>query len=90
MNLFKYFYYQLRSFLMTSKQDVLSAVTAAALRISTQLAENTQVLANKITVLQAELANGTPITSADLDEIVAAVNGLAAPVPVAVLPTTAP
>lgn len=77
----------LRSFIMSTKQTVLDAVAAAATRIN----ENTTLLLNKITALKIELSNGTPITSVDLDEILTAVNALAAaPVIVNTLPTTAP
>ena len=62
---------------MASKQDVLDAVGAAELRVANGLKAATAGLAAQIADLQTQLTNGTAISAADLNDILAAINGIA-------------
>lgn len=56
---------QLREEIMTSKQDVLDAIASEKADIIKEIQD-----------LKDQIASGSPVTSADLDEIIASVKGM--------------
>jgi len=67
--------HKLRRTLMATKQEVLDAIAAE----KQQVADGLEALNQKIVDLQTQIANGTAVTAADLDEISAAVNDIFVP-----------
>jgi len=74
---------RLRRLLMATKQDVLAAIAAE----KTQVLEAITELENQIQALKDQIAAGTPVTEADLDDIVSAVNDVFIPAPPVEPPT---
>ena len=62
---------------MATKLDVLNAISQAELRIAAGVTTATAGLKAQITDLETKLSSGAAITSADLNDILAAVNGIA-------------
>lgn len=68
---------------MATLKDVQDALAQAAVDATAEKAEVTaaiQALKDKIAALQAQIDAGTVVTSADLDAIVASINGIDAQV----------
>ena len=62
---------------MATKLDVLNAISALEARVATGLTAATAGLTAQIADLQKQLSNGTAVSAADLNDILAAVNGIA-------------
>ena len=62
---------------MATKQDLINAVGAAELRVATGITAATAGLKAQITDLQTQLSNGTAVSATDLNDILAAINGIA-------------
>ena len=82
---------------MVTKQELLDAVAATGARvttvintITTNLTAETTNLTAEITALQARLSAGSPVTDADLQELLTAINAIPTPAVVTTLPATAP
>lgn len=73
---------QLRRVIMATKQEVLDAISQEVTQVKEKLdAQTAQIndLNTQIQALKDQITNGVPITSADLDEIVAAVHDIFVP-----------
>lgn len=67
---------------MITKQDVLDAIAAEKAEVTAKLdAQTAQVndLNAQVQALKDQIATGSPVTAADLDEIVAAVHDIVTP-----------
>lgn len=60
---------------MATKQEVLDAIVAE----KAQVLEGLTILNDQIQALKDQIASGTAVTAADLDEIVSAVNDIFIP-----------
>jgi hypothetical protein len=69
--------HELRRLIMATKQEVLDAIAAEKTQVAAALDE----LAAQIQTLKDQIAAGTPVTAADLDDIVSAVNDIFIPTP---------
>lgn len=66
---------QLKELIMATKQEVLDAIAAEKQEVITAVNDlNTQIQA-----LKDQIASGSPVTAADLDEITAAVHDIFVP-----------
>jgi esterase/lipase len=65
----------LRRLIMATKQEVLDAIVAE----KAQVLEGLTILNDQIQALKDQIASGTAVTAADLDEIVSAVNDIFIP-----------
>jgi phage I-like protein len=73
---FRELFNKLRRIIMATKQEVLDAIAAEKAQVLTGIEE----LNVTIEDLKTQIANGTPVTAADLDEIVTAVHDIFVPV----------
>ncbi len=67
---------------MATKQDVLDAIAAEKAAVTAKLdAQTAQItdLNTQIQALKDQIANGSPVTPADLDDIVSAVHDIFTP-----------
>ena len=62
---------------MASKQDVLDAVAALEVRFADGVTAATAGLVAQVTDLKTQLANGQAVSDANLNDILAAINGIA-------------
>ena len=62
---------------MATKLDVLNAISALEVRVATGLTVATAGLTAQITDLKSQLASGTAVSDANLNDILAAINGIA-------------
>ena len=67
----------MRRLIMATKQEVLDAIAAEKAQVASALEE----LGIQIQALKDQIAAGDPVTAADLDDIVSAVNDIFIPAP---------